>query len=143
MGGYLKVKIYKGKPFFFLSLLTVFIFFTGNNAFSKSHPFREPWEKIKNQNSPAIQLTDCSDRGFLTGSFLTAITFFQIFISPADGDRCPMHPSCSRYAQEAVRKYGIVKGAVLAADRLLRCGRETDYPLVFHQGHTYYFDPLY
>lgn len=56
-------------------------------------------------------------------SALTPIRLFQKFISPADGDRCPMHPSCSRYASEAVNREGIIKGWVLACDRLLRCGR--------------------
>jgi putative membrane protein insertion efficiency factor len=34
---------------------------------------------------------------------------------------CKYHPTCSRYAIEALREYGLVRGAVLAAWRLLRC----------------------
>jgi len=37
------------------------------------------------------------------------------------GPRCRFHPSCSAYAQEAVRIHGAAKGLVLAAGRLLRC----------------------
>lgn len=59
-----------------------------------------------------------------SSSNLTPIRLFQKFISPADGDRCPMHPSCSRYAAQAVKREGIIKGWVLACDRLLRCGRD-------------------
>jgi putative membrane protein insertion efficiency factor len=34
---------------------------------------------------------------------------------------CKYHPSCSQYALDALRRYGLLKGAVLAAWRLLRC----------------------
>ena len=42
-------------------------------------------------------------------------------ISPALPPRCKYEPSCSRYAIEAVREFGIIKGLVLAGWRLLRC----------------------
>ncbi|MBI4599777.1 membrane protein insertion efficiency factor YidD [Candidatus Uhrbacteria bacterium] len=34
---------------------------------------------------------------------------------------CRFYPTCSRYAQAAVKKYGIVRGAARAARRLLSC----------------------
>jgi hypothetical protein len=34
---------------------------------------------------------------------------------------CKYHPSCSGYALEALRQYGLVRGSVLTAWRLLRC----------------------
>ena len=34
---------------------------------------------------------------------------------------CKYHPSCSRYALDALRQYGLVRGSVLAGWRLLRC----------------------
>ena len=34
---------------------------------------------------------------------------------------CKYHPSCSQYALDAFREYGLVRGLVLAAWRLLRC----------------------
>jgi uncharacterized protein len=34
---------------------------------------------------------------------------------------CKYHPSCSQYAIDALRRYGLVRGVVLAAWRLLRC----------------------
>ena len=42
-------------------------------------------------------------------------------ISPAIPRRCKYEPTCSRYAVEAVREYGILRGLVLAGWRLLRC----------------------
>ncbi|HEX4483084.1 MAG TPA: membrane protein insertion efficiency factor YidD [Solirubrobacteraceae bacterium] len=49
------------------------------------------------------------------------IVIYQRVISPAIPRRCKYHPSCSRYAVEAIREYGILRGAVLAGWRLLRC----------------------
>jgi hypothetical protein len=42
-------------------------------------------------------------------------------ISPILPARCKYHPTCSAYAVDAVRSYGILRGAVLAGWRLLRC----------------------
>jgi putative membrane protein insertion efficiency factor len=49
------------------------------------------------------------------------IRLYQRAISPAIPRRCKYHPSCSEYAVQAVRSYGILRGLVLAAWRLLRC----------------------
>jgi putative membrane protein insertion efficiency factor len=55
-------------------------------------------------------------------SFLVApIRFYQRAISPALPSRCRYHPSCSQYAVDAVRRYGVLRGVVLAGWRLLRC----------------------
>ncbi len=48
----------------------------------------------------------------------------QRFISRADGDRCPMYPTCSHYASQAFANEGMLMGWVLTCDRLLRCGRD-------------------
>jgi putative membrane protein insertion efficiency factor len=37
------------------------------------------------------------------------------------GGRCKYHPSCSQYALDALREFGFIRGAFLAAWRLLRC----------------------
>jgi putative membrane protein insertion efficiency factor len=49
------------------------------------------------------------------------VRFYQRAISPGLPQRCKYHPSCSHYAVDAVRQYGILRGVVLAAWRLLRC----------------------
>jgi hypothetical protein len=52
---------------------------------------------------------------------LGPIAIYQRVISPALPRHCKYEPTCSRYAAEAVREHGLVRGAVLAAWRLLRC----------------------
>ena len=49
------------------------------------------------------------------------VRLYQRAISPALPARCKYHPSCSEYAVQAVRHFGILRGLVLAAWRLLRC----------------------
>ena len=51
----------------------------------------------------------------------TPIVIYQRLISPALPRRCKYEPTCSRYAIEAIARYGILRGLVLAGWRLLRC----------------------
>jgi uncharacterized protein len=46
---------------------------------------------------------------------------YRALVSPLIGPRCKYHPTCSRYALDAIREVGVVRGLVLAAWRLLRC----------------------
>jgi putative membrane protein insertion efficiency factor len=49
------------------------------------------------------------------------IVAYQRLISPALPRRCKYEPTCSAYAVQAVREFGILRGLVLGAWRLLRC----------------------
>jgi uncharacterized protein len=46
---------------------------------------------------------------------------YQRLLSPLVPARCKYHPSCSQYALDALREYGLARGLVLATWRLLRC----------------------
>ncbi|HUG42305.1 MAG TPA: membrane protein insertion efficiency factor YidD [Longimicrobiales bacterium] len=52
---------------------------------------------------------------------LTLIGFYRRGISPLLPRSCRFMPSCSAYAEEAVRRHGAARGAWLAARRLARC----------------------
>lgn len=52
---------------------------------------------------------------------LAPIVFYQRAISPAFPRRCKYEPTCSAYAAQAVREFGILRGLPLAAWRVLRC----------------------
>ena len=49
------------------------------------------------------------------------IRFYQKFISSQDVPACGFHPSCSRFGMACIQKYGMVRGLLLTADRLIRC----------------------
>ena len=46
---------------------------------------------------------------------------YRLGVSPFLAPRCKYHPTCSRYALDALEEYGFLRGSVLAAWRLLRC----------------------
>ncbi len=52
---------------------------------------------------------------------LSIIRFYQRRLSPLTPPCCRFFPSCSHYAEEAVERYGSVKGLWLSAKRILRC----------------------
>ena len=52
---------------------------------------------------------------------IAPIRLYQTVISPALPRRCKYEPTCSMYAVQAIRRFGILRGLVLAGWRLLRC----------------------
>jgi uncharacterized protein len=52
---------------------------------------------------------------------IAPIRLYQLLLSPLFAGSCKYHPSCSQYAIDAIRRHGVLRGAVLAAWRLLRC----------------------
>jgi uncharacterized protein len=80
------------------------------------------------------------DAGVKPSGGYAPLDLYQRFISGADGQRCPMYPSCSHYARHAFEKHGFIKGWILTSDRLLRCGRDETRLSRQHHGGAY--DPL-
>ena len=60
-------------------------------------------------------------RRILSLPFIVLIRFYQLVISPVLGPKCRFTPTCSQYAIEAIKKYGIFKGGWLAVKRIGRC----------------------
>ena len=52
---------------------------------------------------------------------IALIRLYQRRVSPLLPRRCRYHPTCSAYAVQAIETYGILRGLVLAAWRILRC----------------------
>ncbi len=57
---------------------------------------------------------------------IAPIVVYQRAISPALPRRCKYEPTCSRYAVDAIRCHGILRGVVLATWRVLRCNPWSD-----------------
>lgn len=49
------------------------------------------------------------------------IRLYQIFISSQDMPVCNFSQSCSHFSMESIKKYGVVYGILMTADRLQRC----------------------
>ena len=52
---------------------------------------------------------------------LLAIRGYQLLFSPMYAGSCRFVPSCSHYAEEAIERFGVVRGTWLAVRRLMRC----------------------
>ncbi len=52
---------------------------------------------------------------------ISPIRGYQKFISPLMGPHCRFTPTCSQYAIEAIKTYGIVNGLWLTLKRILKC----------------------
>ncbi len=53
--------------------------------------------------------------------FLALIWLYKKFISPLTPATCRFSPTCSSYAQEALKKHGLFKGGYLSFKRFLKC----------------------
>ncbi|MER3429696.1 MAG: membrane protein insertion efficiency factor YidD [Blastocatellia bacterium] len=49
------------------------------------------------------------------------LRFYKSVVSPLLPPACRFEPTCSEYACEAISKYGLLRGGILAFWRLLRC----------------------
>jgi putative membrane protein insertion efficiency factor len=54
-------------------------------------------------------------------ALLGLIRLYQITLSPWLGRQCRYEPTCSRYAAEALQRFGVRRGMRLAAKRIARC----------------------
>ena len=57
----------------------------------------------------------------LSYPFILLIIIYQKIISPIIGPKCRFAPTCSNYAMEALKKYGVFKGSWLAVKRIAKC----------------------
>ena len=64
---------------------------------------------------------------------LLVLRFYKLALSPyLPMAVCRYTPTCSEYAREAVERYGVLRGAAMAAKRLGRC----------HPFHAGGYDPV-
>jgi len=52
---------------------------------------------------------------------IAPIRAYKVAVSPLLGERCKYYPSCSDYTVQAIERYGVWRGVVLGAWRLVRC----------------------
>lgn len=77
-----------------------------------------PMTKPKPQESIRFNPEETSELKIVA---IGLIRFYQKFISSQDRPTCNFHPTCSRFGMACIQEYGVVRGILLTADRLLRC----------------------
>ncbi|MCP4648928.1 MAG: membrane protein insertion efficiency factor YidD [PVC group bacterium] len=63
---------------------------------------------------------------------LVLIKIYQYTLSAYIGNQCRYYPSCSHYAEDALKEHGLISGLVMATKRIFRC----------HPWHDGGFDPV-
>ena len=59
--------------------------------------------------------------GPLTYIAYLIVKAYQVVVSPFLGANCRYNPTCSAYALEALKKFGIIKGGLLSLKRVAKC----------------------
>jgi hypothetical protein len=79
-------------------------------------------------------------------ALLGLIRVYRVTLSGWLGGQCRFYPTCSHYAEDAIRMHGALRGTLMAAWRIARCGpftrggvdhapaptRSTGYDAVIH-----------
>jgi uncharacterized protein len=65
----------------------------------------------------ALHVSGAPARALLLGM----IVVYRSVLSGWLGGQCRFHPTCSRYAETAIRTHGAIRGTALATWRVLRC----------------------
>jgi hypothetical protein len=52
---------------------------------------------------------------------LAVLRIYKVYVSPWFAGSCRFEPTCSRYAYEAIERFGVLRGAWLGLRRLARC----------------------
>jgi len=56
------------------------------------------------------------------GALIALVRLYRGTLGTVLGGQCRFYPSCSHYAEEAIRVHGAARGTVMATWRVLRCG---------------------
>ena len=79
-------------------------------------------EPSPSPSQPEPWRPDFRPNHWLQTLFLALIWVYQqTFSRLLPPDTCRFYPTCSRYGFEAIRKYGALRGGLMAAWRVLRC----------------------
>ena len=57
----------------------------------------------------------------ITFPLVLLIRGYQLIVSPMLGSNCRFMPTCSEYAMESLKTYGLIKGAFLTFKRIGKC----------------------
>jgi putative membrane protein insertion efficiency factor len=133
------------------SLIVVMVFALGAAGAARADAWA-PWSTSTDapvlltpadKEPPSRRQTARTEYSVAATPFIWLLKLYRNYISPLDGDRCPMYPTCSQYSVQAIHEHGPVVGIIMTADRLIHESDERDYAFTIKMGNRYrYADPL-
>ena len=119
-----------------IPVMFFFLFMLLNNFAFADDPLKCPWN---NNDKKKI----CKKRHVSINPMLSFAKIFRKYISPIDGDRCKMYPSCSQYSVECFEKHGLVIGWMMTWDRLIHEADEMKRSAIIRvYGKNRFYDPV-
>ena len=113
-----------------------FLFLFARIAASGDDPFRGPWGK--NTRNTLFLAREQS-----LNPLKSLVKIFRDHISPIDGDRCPMYPTCAQYSIECFEKHGLIIGWLMTCDRLFHEADEMKQATMIRVYGSYrFYDPV-
>lgn len=97
------------------------------------HRPERPRSMVQQESAPAP--VDIERVAEAETALAATIRLYQATLSNSDVDACNFWPSCSSFAAASLNRYGLLKGALLAADRVTRCHGLPS------MAHHYHLDP--
>lgn len=105
-------------------------------SISNDNSFKGPWKKSAKSTSSQLQKITINPLKRL-------VRFYKDYISPIDGSRCPMYPSCAQYSIECFEKHGLIMGWLMTCDRLFHEADEMKQtPMILIKNHYRFYDPV-
>jgi hypothetical protein len=81
-----------------------------------------PFGQTQGRQAPPLQtLGPLGQRNIFVRATLFALSFYKAYLSVLFAGTCRYEPTCSRYAYEAIDRFGVLRGGWLGLKRLLRC----------------------
>src|SRR5271157_799755 len=87
-------------------------------------PVEEPVNASTNVAQDAVPLQEemrHAPKSAWVRAALLALDIYKVYLSPLFAGTCRYEPTCSRYAYEAIKRFGVWRGVWLGTKRLLRC----------------------
>ena len=82
----------------------------------------EPFGQTQGKQAPPQQgLGAARELSFGVRVALFILSFYKAYLSVLFAGTCRYEPTCSRYAYEAIERFGVLRGGWLGLKRLLRC----------------------
>jgi uncharacterized protein len=75
----------------------------------------------REEQAPPLQAHGASLHGVCVRVALVLLGCYKAYLSPVFAGTCKFEPTCSRYAYEAIERYGVLRGGWLGLRRLARC----------------------